>query len=186
MPRIVSRARSGAIRGLVVAAVVAIVPAGCGPSTNPDRRSIPATPPRAPVASTSSVPHPSPIPSPTATAAAGGTITGPGSWIRVASMNHPRSYGATATVLQDGRVLVAGGEGADGDTVASAELFDPASGRWTTTRSMLAIRRGHTATLLSDGRVLVAGGWSLHDPEGPPRFAELSIRRAVPGAKPGR
>jgi hypothetical protein len=110
-------------------------------------------------------------PSPAATATP--AIGGAGSWTTTRSMNHPRSYGSTATVLQDGRVLVAGGEAQAGDTVATAEIYDPATGTWTDTGSMLARRRGHTSTLLPDGRVLVAGGWSLDDPNGPPLFAEL-------------
>jgi hypothetical protein len=86
-------------------------------------------------------------------------------------MIHGRSYGATATVLQDGRVLVAGGEVDGNSSSAAAELYDPATGRWTPTRKMFAKRRGHVATLLADGRVLVTGGWSYSEP--PPEFGEI-------------
>jgi hypothetical protein len=65
--------------------------------------------------------------------------------------------GHTATLLKDGRVLVAGGWGETG-TLASAELYDPATGFWSVTGVMKKDRSGHTATLLADGRVLVVGG----------------------------
>jgi len=64
----------------------------------------------------------------------------------------------TATLLPDGRVLVAGGVGKNGHALASAEVYDPRSGRWTTTGVQRAARALHTATLLPGGRVLVAGG----------------------------
>ena len=64
----------------------------------------------------------------------------------------------TATLLDDGRVLVAGGRDASLRSLASAELYDPALGSWTPTESMTLPRSMHTATLLLDGRVLVAGG----------------------------
>jgi Galactose oxidase, central domain/Kelch motif len=76
-----------------------------------------------------------------------------GTWTATGSMGTPR-IGGTATLLRDGRVLVAGGI-SDG---TSAELYDPASGTWTATGSMVIPRLGGTATLLRDGRVLVAGG----------------------------
>jgi hypothetical protein len=86
-------------------------------------------------------------------------------------MAAPR-LGHTATVLADGRVLVAGGEAAQGVLVPTfpgvpagisarsraAELYDPLLGVWTPTGAMGTRRASHTATLLTDGRVLVAGG----------------------------
>nr|WP_249344527.1 kelch repeat-containing protein [Corallococcus exiguus] len=66
---------------------------------------------------------------------------------------------STATRLQDGRVLVAGGSEAQrGQCNNTAELYDPASNTWSATGSMLECRYGHTATLLLNGKVLVAGG----------------------------
>jgi hypothetical protein len=67
----------------------------------------------------------------------------------------------TATVLQDGRVLVTGGSPAPPSATpwSSAELFDPGTGTFTLTAPMTRTRVDHTATLLADGRVLLAGGW---------------------------
>jgi large repetitive protein len=63
----------------------------------------------------------------------------------------------TATLLADGRVLVAGGR-ADA-AAGSAELYDPRTGTFSATGRMTTSRSNHTATLLADGRVLIAGGW---------------------------
>ncbi|XXX81196.1 kelch repeat-containing protein [Sorangium sp. So ce134] len=83
-----------------------------------------------------------------------------GTWHVVGPMGQVRA-GHTATLLQDGRVLVAGGledvEGRPG-SLDHAELFDPASGTWTFVSPMNTARHRHTATLLENGKVLVAGG----------------------------
>src|SRR5262249_56123040 len=64
---------------------------------------------------------------------------------------------ATATLLRNGKVLVAGGL-AGNHQVSSAELYNPATGTWSATGSMTKARSGQTATLLPNGQVLVAGG----------------------------
>jgi hypothetical protein len=67
----------------------------------------------------------------------------------------------TAVPLADGRVLVVGGFGGEGQPpLATAEIFDPTSGVWSTTGSLALGRGGHAAALLGDGRVLVVGGWT--------------------------
>jgi hypothetical protein len=64
----------------------------------------------------------------------------------------------SATLLSDGRVLVAGGW--NGTTaIANADLFDADARTWGATAPLLTPRIFHAATRLSDGRVLVAGGW---------------------------
>ncbi len=64
----------------------------------------------------------------------------------------------TATLLADGRVLLAGGVDDAGSSIASAEVWDPRSGRTTRSAPLRAARAEHAAVLLQDGRVLVVGG----------------------------
>lgn len=80
-----------------------------------------------------------------------------GAWSDTGSMSTPRAS-ESATLLPDGKVLVAGGSDFTTPAFTTAELYDPGSGTWTATGSMTTARMGHTATLLSNGQVLVAGG----------------------------
>lgn len=81
------------------------------------------------------------------------TVTG--RWLPTLPMLRARR-GHTATLLPDGRVLLAGGT--DSVPTWSAELFDPATNRFTVTGAMNEARTGHRATLLPDGTVLLSGG----------------------------
>ena len=88
------------------------------------------------------------------------------SWSYTGSLNVPRT-GHIATLLSNGKVLVAGGysEG----PLDSAELYDPANGTWSLTGSLNTRRAGLSATLLPNGKVLVVGGWnkgSFHSASG--------------------
>jgi N-acetylneuraminic acid mutarotase len=79
-------------------------------------------------------------------------------WVSTGALNVAR-FGHTATLLADGKVLVAGGQSGDGaGMMVSAELYDPATGAWTLTGSLNVPRSGHLAVMLPNGKVLVAGG----------------------------
>jgi len=99
-----------------------------------------------------------------------------GTFTPTGPMRKPREF-QTATLLADGRVLVAGGYTANeppaagavilasvrtvestSSILASAEVYDPATGTFSKTGPMTTFRDDHTATLLKDGRVLVVGG----------------------------
>ncbi len=81
---------------------------------------------------------------------------GAGSWSVTGGLVTARAF-HSATLLANGKVLVAGGNNNAGP-FASVELYDPVAGTWSATGSMAAARQSHTATMLPDGKVLVAGG----------------------------
>jgi len=82
-----------------------------------------------------------------------------GTWRATGTMTISRED-HTTSLLANGQVLVAGGTTVDfnGVTVASAELYNAATGAWTATGSMLQGRERQTATVLQNGQVLIAGG----------------------------
>jgi hypothetical protein len=80
-----------------------------------------------------------------------------GTFAPTGSMNVPRE-GHTATLLRDGRVLVAGGSDNGTHTLESAEVYDPVTGQWTRTGNMTVPREAQAAVRMGSGKVLIAGG----------------------------
>jgi Galactose oxidase, central domain len=162
---------SGVIQPIPASSVSAsAAPFPAQPSASPSSTSSgkPASPGSTPASASASSPTASSISSaPTGSAAAQFTPTG--------AMTAGRD-GPTATLLEDGKVLVAGGKVAQGlaeTATPTAELYDPARGKFSPTGSMAAGRWGHTATRLEDGRVLVVGGADLADGYANLKTAEL-------------
>lgn len=95
-------------------------------------------------------------------------------WHSLPSLRTARAQ-HTASLLPDGRLLVAGGFGLRRKAMAKVELWDPVQGAWLPGAPMRSARYGHAATVLADGRVLVTGGVNeqeqllntteLYDPE---------------------
>lgn len=115
-----------------------------------------------------------------------------GSITAATRMLEPRS-GHTATLLSNGKVLIAGGMRRNQDFYRSAEVYDPATGKFQPTGEMSVARVGHAAVLLRSGKVLIAGGWvghgctdsaELYDPS-TGKFtviAKMTTRRGRPSA----
>src|SRR3954468_22957479 len=89
-------------------------------------------------------------------------------WSGAGSLQSGR-YNHTATLLDDGRVLVAGGY--NGAPLAGVQLYDSAKNTWSTAASMHVARSGQAAVRLQSGKVLVAGGYTTDN--GYTRSAEV-------------
>ena len=90
-----------------------------------------------------------------------GTFTPTGK-MTTARSNH------TSTLLNDGQVLITGGDLGTGQLSKTAELYNPITGQFTQASHLMKIGRSkHTANLLADGKVLLVGGKSadIYDPE---------------------
>ena len=85
------------------------------------------------------------------------TLTVTAGFVLTGSLNTARAS-HTSTVLNNGMVLIAGGY--NGNVLASAELYNPATGTFTPTGSLNTARLYHTATLLNNGMVLIVGGYA--------------------------
>jgi N-acetylneuraminic acid mutarotase len=108
---------------------------------------------------------------------------GAGTWSTTGSLHVPR-WGHTATLLADGKVLVAGGStvrfGQSLKALHSAELYNPSDGTWTDAASMTDARSGHAAVVLDNGFVLVCGGSA---PVAPGEDAALAYCELYDGKK---
>lgn len=99
------------------------------------------------------------VEAPAPTAAVVSQPTGNGGFIATGSPTTPTRAQFTTSLLEDGRVLLAGGATLDG--ARTTELYDPANGTFSPGPETAEGRRAHAAVRLADGRVLLAGGMSL-------------------------
>jgi Galactose oxidase, central domain len=142
-------------------------------------------------------PYPSPNPSGLPVDWASAELFDPstGSFSLTGSMT-TRRWNHTATLLQDGRVLIAGGHhygitsGFESTLLSSAELYDPLTGTFSPTGDMIEAQMSHRATLLSNGKVLIYGGYGrgissaeLYDPA-VGMFSKVDIASAFSEAAP--
>jgi hypothetical protein len=106
-----------------------------------------------------------------------------GTWQVTGAMSTPR-VNPTATLLNNGKVLVVGGYSYDSYCCAltSAEIYDPATGRFSPTGSMSTARRNLTATLLDNGTVLIAGGYNGSNVDAPEIYDPVTGRFGVTGS----
>lgn len=88
-----------------------------------------------------------------------------GGWTAAEPMTVQR-YMHTATLLADGRVLVAGGDlDGNANSTSSVEIYQPTTNTWVTVASMHTARHRHEAVRLQDGRILVIAGWNTASTE---------------------
>jgi len=107
-----------------------------------------------------------------------------GSWVSLSNLNVAR-YGQSATVLPDGRLLVAGGcDPFLGVYLWSLETFDPATASWARVGHLSSNRLRHTATLLPSGDVLFVGGLIGATSFSPTASAELFASASLQPAPP--
>lgn len=141
---------------LIVLMALATVAAACNGSSSSRLIIVPtALPTGAPTITSTPAPTPTstPTPSPTPTPPPASFSLTPGQMVPFGRSDY------ALAVLHSGKVLIAGGSDINGDVLATAEIFDPATGNFTSTKgAMPDTRRAFTATILNDGRVLIAGG----------------------------
>ncbi|MCO1575089.1 protein LivK [Crossiella sp. SN42] len=107
------------------------------------------------------------------------TQTNASGWVATGDLPWPRQWDGPSegpVLLQDGRVLAAGGGNNRGAvTYADAALYDPRGGQWTVTGSLATSRRLHTMTVLPNGKVLAAGGFHGHPSTSPNLLASAEL-----------
>ncbi|MBA3334521.1 MAG: hypothetical protein H0T08_02805 [Acidobacteria bacterium] len=87
----------------------------------------------------------------------------------------------TATRLNDGKILIAGGMERNGVFFDDADIFDPKTNSFARAKNKMSIKRvSHTATLLPDGKVLIVGGWSNRLPEQSAEIFDPQTEKFIP------